>query len=57
MRWRLAARREMELSAALEFLAQGAARYASAGKPSPQRMALADFCQAVLALNEFVYVN
>jgi hypothetical protein len=49
--------REMELSAALEFIAQGTARYASAGKPSPQSLALADFCQAVLALNEFVYVN
>jgi mono/diheme cytochrome c family protein len=49
--------RETEASAALEFIARGTARYESGGKPAPQSLALADFCQAVLALNEFVYVN
>src|SRR4029453_993039 len=49
--------REAEFRAAVEFIAQGATRYESAGKQAPQTLALADFCQTVLALNEFVYVN
>ena len=49
--------RESEASAAAQFLARGADYYPPAGGTPPQTLALADFCQAVLALNEFVYVN
>ena len=49
--------REAEARDAAEFIARGAARYEPSGKTPPQTLALADFCQAVLALNEFVYVN
>lgn len=46
-----------ESRAAVGFISKGAARYESVGKQGPRSLALADFCQAVLALNEFVYVN
>jgi len=49
--------RESEASAAAQFIARGADYYPPAGETPPQTLALADFCQAVLALNEFVYVN
>ena len=47
--------RDAESASALEFLTSGAADYQ--GKPDAATLALADFCQAVLALNEFIYVN
>jgi mono/diheme cytochrome c family protein len=47
----------IELQNATEFLTRGIATYAAANYQQPQTQALADFCQAVLSLNEFVYVN
>jgi hypothetical protein len=49
--------RESEARDAAEFIVRGAARYETSGKTPPQTLALADLCQAVLALNEFVYAN
>jgi mono/diheme cytochrome c family protein len=48
-----------EASAAAGFLREQAARYSSAGKKTDdaERSALADFCQALLSANEFVYVD
>jgi mono/diheme cytochrome c family protein len=48
---------EVESSAAVEFLAAQEKSYAAAGKPEPQKLALADFCQVLFGLNEFVYVE
>ena len=49
--------RAAETQDAVSFIASGAAAYTTEGKPAPRTLALADFCQAVLALNEFIYVN
>ncbi len=49
--------RESESRDAVEFIGRGATRYESGGKTPPQTLALADFCQAMLALNEFVYAH
>ena len=46
-----------EVSDAVAFVAEQAAAYKAAAKPDAERLALADFCQAVLCLNEFVYVD
>jgi hypothetical protein len=46
-----------ELSDSTAFVAQQAASYATAGKPDARELALTDFCQALLCLNEFVYVE
>jgi len=46
--------RDEEIQVAVEFIASGVSQYPP-GEASPQTLALADFCQAVLALNEFVY--
>jgi len=43
-----------ELRDAVEFLKQEAATY---DKPDALELALADFCQVILGLNEFVYVE
>lgn len=62
--WLIALGREPraeELSSSEQFMeAQAAARSdreGSAAKTNPARLALADFCQAVFALNEFVYID
>lgn len=49
--------RELELKAAAGFLRNAADEYAAAGKADAPQLALTDFCQTVLALNEFVYVD
>ena len=49
--------RAAETQDAVSFIASGAAAYTAEGKPAPRTLALADFCQTVLALNEFIYVN
>jgi hypothetical protein len=46
-----------ELADGLAFVTSQAASYQSAGKSSPRDLALADFCQVLLCLNEFVYVE
>jgi mono/diheme cytochrome c family protein len=46
-----------ELAATLVFLQSQVASYRAAGKPEALQFALADFCQALMSLNEFVYVD
>ena len=48
--------RGSEAQEAAAFIAAGIDTYTRAGKANARTQALADFCQAVLALNEFVYV-
>jgi hypothetical protein len=62
--WRLALGREPsvnELKSAAAFigaqLAQRSTRKSDNAKNDAQSLALADFCQAIFALNEFVYVD
>jgi hypothetical protein len=46
-----------ELADGVAFVTAQAASYQTAGKPAPRDLALADFCQVLLCLNEFVYVE
>ncbi len=48
---------ESELAASSEFVRQATASYASAGKQNPAELALADFCQVLFGLNEFIYID
>jgi hypothetical protein len=64
MSWRLALGREpstAELKSGLAFiraqLRQRSTREASNAKAETQQLALADLCQAIFALNEFIYVD
>ncbi|HTU25883.1 MAG TPA: PSD1 and planctomycete cytochrome C domain-containing protein [Pirellulales bacterium] len=41
----------------LAFLAEQTAAYRAEGKPGEGRLALVDFCQTLLSLNEFVFVD
>jgi hypothetical protein len=62
--WRMALSRDprsAEVEAGAAFLRQQVAQRSSRGaggaKQTPERLALADFCQAIFALNEFIYVD
>lgn len=62
--WRLALGRnpaDDELNSAVEFLTSRSQQRVSREKGKPEsdtrRLALADFCQAIFALNEFIYVD
>lgn len=46
-----------ELSTATAFLAEQAKSYQADGKANATELALADFCQVLFGLNEFVYVE
>jgi hypothetical protein len=46
-----------ELAESAAFLQQQAESYHAAGKTNPSELALTDLCQALLCLNEFVYVD
>jgi hypothetical protein len=46
-----------ELRESIQFVKMQADSYRAAGKSDCDRPALADFCQAVLGLNEFSYVD
>jgi hypothetical protein len=46
-----------ELTDAVAFLKQQAASYQAAGRGDGREFALADFCQVLVCLNEFVYVD
>ncbi|HEY1598507.1 MAG TPA: PSD1 and planctomycete cytochrome C domain-containing protein [Pirellulales bacterium] len=46
-----------ELADATSFLDQQSALYTAEGKPAARTIALADFCQVLLGLNEFIYVD
>jgi len=48
---------EEELADGTAFVTAQAASYQSAGKADARELALADFCQVLLCLNEFVYVE
>ena len=48
---------EAELSSAVAFLAAQERSYAASEKPDARELALADFCQVLFGLNEFVYVE
>ena len=52
---RLPTERELKMSVA--FLEQQSASYREDGKANARQLALADFCQVLLGLNEFVYVD
>jgi hypothetical protein len=47
----------VELSDAVDFIAAQTAVYLKAGKADARGLALTDFCQAVMCLNEFVFVD
>ena len=46
-----------ELQSAVRFVAEQSASHQQAGHGEPRQLALADFCQILLCLNEFVYVD
>jgi mono/diheme cytochrome c family protein len=46
-----------ELADGVTFLAQQLARYQSDGKPNARELALTDFCQVLMNLNEFIYIE
>lgn len=48
--------RDEESSAASAFIGRQSESYASEGKPDAATLALADFCQVLFGLNEFVYL-
>jgi hypothetical protein len=48
---------ERELRDAVAFITEQSASYAAAGRADARELALADFCQSLLCLNEFVYVE
>jgi hypothetical protein len=48
---------DKELERSTTFLARQSALYRDDGKSDPDELALADFCQALFSLNEFIYVE
>jgi hypothetical protein len=48
---------DSELGDAVDFLREQEASYRANVRPNPGPLALADFCQAVMSLNEFIYVD
>jgi hypothetical protein len=46
-----------ELRDAVVFLEGQTASYTEEKKPNPKQLAMADFCQVLFGLNEFVYVE
>jgi mono/diheme cytochrome c family protein len=58
--WRVAVGRSptpTELGEGLEFLRSQSESYASPPTPDARRQALADYCQALFCLNEFIYIE
>jgi hypothetical protein len=58
--WRLAFGRhptEQERQAAVRFLKSQTSAYGESGSPRPERDAWTDFCQSLLSMNEFVYLE
>jgi mono/diheme cytochrome c family protein len=45
-----------EARLAAEFLADQQSAYTREGRPDPARSALVDFCQAIIGMNEFIYI-
>ena len=48
---------EQEALFAIDFIEQQKADYTSSGKPNGNEIAFVDWCQAILSLNEFVFVD
>ena len=48
---------DAEIGLAAEFLAAQRSDYAREGRPDPARSALVDFCQALIGMNEFIYIT
>ena len=48
---------EDELLTSIKFIENQTESYARAGKSNTHQLSLADFCQALMSLNEFVYVD
>jgi hypothetical protein len=48
---------EKELAVSVDFLEQQVASYRESGRADARQAALADFCQALLGVNEFVYID
>ena len=46
-----------ELADTITFINQQMDSYRSSGKSNARELALADFCQILMSLNEFVYVE
>jgi mono/diheme cytochrome c family protein len=46
-----------ELADSLVFLAEQTSSYHAAGKPNSRELALTDFCQSLMCLNEFAYID
>jgi hypothetical protein len=46
----------VEASDAERFVRRQSEIYRAAGKPNPRELALADFCQTVMCLNEFMFI-
>jgi len=46
-----------ELADSVAFVERATALYQSAGKSDAKELALADFCQVLLGLNEFIYID
>jgi hypothetical protein len=46
-----------ELADSLTFVEQATKSYEAAGKPTAAETALADFCQVLFGLNEFIYID
>jgi mono/diheme cytochrome c family protein len=46
-----------ETRLAVDFLARQTSTYAADNKPEPARLALVDFCQALLSMSEAIYIN
>jgi hypothetical protein len=46
-----------ELADTMTFLREQTEGYRSGGKPNALELALADFCQALMSLNEFVFID
>jgi hypothetical protein len=59
MGYRIALAREptdAEIRLANSFLTRQRSTYASAGNPDPARLALVDFCQALMSMSDFIYI-
>src|SRR5262249_40379378 len=49
--------RDGELREATQFVREQLKSYQAANKPDAQQLALADFCQVLMELNEFIYID
>ena len=48
---------DAELSDSADFIDRGTELYRTASHENPRRQAVADFCQVLFGLNEFIYVD